>query len=549
MPRCAMSGDPGIRERLGHRKLTSRSAVNPRLIALTAALATMLWSCSGSEPASNPAGTTSTPTSTTSLPATTTTLAPEEAHVFEGEWLLTYTLETVSEDFSAGLDPGDRDIRLVEVSSQCDVGPCDLDMNFRTPYLDQDPIPGIGEWTGSQYELVDQIPGLGRCTGSQGTVFEDGFDLTTTITIEATGFEISERGWLVSEVAGRRVLEWVPTEEAADGGCGTFTEEYSVTGLPFHPDLFSLPQSDPLPAGAIVYREATADLRGLVVSGPDGAILQVPDIPLQYAVSPDGRSVAYVDGSGLWLASADGGEVVELFPDDRVAPFSELAWSADGSRVAFVRSNIDEGADVWYVRVPFGVPERVTSGGGALGGVAWRPDDTILFDWGVNEEDKSTDPATTALGAVIYGFDVETEQTAEVVSSGFRPRVGGDGTALSYLVPDLDDLGRPFRWSIRVSDVDGSGGRSVVTASLGGGCAFQQSVHAVGLPCSSPVSPDGSAVIFSISAGCDGCDPALFGFDSFGVWKWNVTTGERTLVAEEGANPQWVNVPGGGGDE
>lgn len=51
--------------------------------------------------------------------------------------------------------------------------------------------------------------------------------------------------------------------------------------------------------------------------------------------------------------------------------------------------------------------------------------------------------------------------------------------AMAYLVPDLDTRGRPYRWSINVANADGSGSRSVVTASLTGGCRGQQSVHAV----------------------------------------------------------------------
>lgn len=516
-----------------------------RVLAFSGVLGALLWSCTGAGPAVDT--TPSPPTgadSNTTQATTTTTLAPEQAHIFEGEWLLTYTLETASEDFFVGLDPGDRDIRLLKVMPQCDLGPCDLDAEFRTPYREGEPTPGTITWTGSTYETAQQLTGRASCTGDGGEVFDEGLDLTTTITLEPSGFEMSDRGWLVSELIGRRVIDWTPNPDAAASGCGSFSEEYSVLAAPFDPDVFSFPVSDPLPAGAIAYRVSGAELRGLSVVSPDGAIQQVPDIPLHFDISPDGRSIVYADAGSLWLASANGSEARELFVDDRVAFFSEVAWSADGTRVAFVRSNRDEGADVWYVEVPYGVPERVTEGGFALGGVTWGPDTSLIFDWGINEEDDSTDPATLAITSSIYVYDFDTGETTELISPGFRPHVAANGAVLSYLVPDLDSRGRPFRWTIRVANVDGSADRSVVTASLFGGCASVQSIHAVGIPCRVPVSPDGSTVVFATGS-CEGCVPGAF--SSPGVWQWGVSTGERTLVAEDGVYPQWV-VGSGGSD-
>lgn len=104
---------------------------------------------------------------------------------------------------------------------------------------------------------------------------------------------------------------------------------------------------------------------------------------------------------------------------------------------------------------------------------------------------------------------------------------------MAYLVPDLDTRGRPYRWSINVANADGSGSRSVVTASLTGGCRGQQSVHAVRIPCSTPLSPDGSAIVFANQGRCEGDCPE-FGFDDFGVWRWEVTSGQRTQIAEQG---------------
>lgn len=478
-------------------------------------------------------GATVTPTTAASTTLAPTTAAPEEAHLLTGEWLTTYTLQSVSEDFTADFDPGDSDLRVWVITPDCEMGPCDVDIDFRFPYTNQESIQAEGEWDGQAYVAESELAGAGSCAGSDESVFEEGLDLRSTIRVTPTEFEAAEGGWVVAGFEGTRLHEWVPNAEAEAAGCDTFTEEYTVSGAPHDPKQFTMPTADPLEPGSLLHKQPT----GLILTPPEGeqsAILS--SVPDPFAISPDGRTIAYSTGQGLWLMGADGSDPREVFPDDRVSLFTHLAWSSDGSKVAFVRDNIDEGSDVWFLYVPYGVPERVTSGGFALGGVTWGPgDSSLIYDWGVNT--KPPGEGTVEVISTIYQTDLESGSIVELATDAFRPHIGVGSESLSFLMPDFrDTLGGPVRWSIVISRVDGTGQRIVLTAGLSG-CGIVNSRHAHALPCPSPVSPDGTAVAFSDGDSCADCPT---GFDDVGVWRLKVSGGEPTRVAESGWHPQWV---------
>ena len=92
------------------------------------------------------------------------------------------------------------------------------------------------------------------------------------------------------------------------------------------------------------------------------------------AVSPDGRTVAFVAMGDLWLLPVGGGTPVQATDD----PAAEIdpAWSPDGSQIAF---SSDRGGrmDLWIHDLRTHDERRLTDLGGVTG-AAWSPDGNHL---------------------------------------------------------------------------------------------------------------------------------------------------------------------------
>ena len=152
----------------------------------------------------------------------------------------------------------------------------------------------------------------------------------------------------------------------ADGTSTRLTDANgSITGGSFSPD-----------GAEVVYgvwrRSGNAIYVVDVDSGTSRLVTDDVVIPYEPAFSPDGSQIAYFDGNGDWgnslrVMSADGSHVRVLTGAD-YGHIDELAWSPDGSRLAF---SLQYGRGLFVVGVDgSGLTELVPYGENA----AWSPD-------------------------------------------------------------------------------------------------------------------------------------------------------------------------------
>ena len=227
------------------------------------------------------------------------------------------------------------------------------------------------------------------------------------------------------------------------------------------------------------------------------AVTNFAGVQAQPALSPDGRSIAYVsnrDGHyNVYVGLVHGGEPVQITHD--AAMKSRPSWSPDGGMLAYARLNDSGEWDIWEVAALGGLPRKVVLN---AADPAWTPDGHSIVYQNLNDEQ-------------IWIAGVEGEN-AHVLVHGvpFRwetePRVSPDGRMVALA---LRSTGGPYG-ELGIADVSTGTVRLLTKDNA--------------LALSPAWSPDSRNVYFSSSRG-----------GTLNVWKIGADgRGLRQITAGEG---------------
>jgi Tol biopolymer transport system component len=219
------------------------------------------------------------------------------------------------------------------------------------------------------------------------------------------------------------------------------------------------------------------------------------------AWSPDGRRVAIVNDSTIYVMNADGSR------DQRLVNGGAPAWSPDGRQIAFVKSRLPT-AEVYIVNADGSGERMLTRTVGNLT-PAWSPDgQRIAF---VSRRDGN-------LEISVINADGSGERT--LTRNAWR-----DGNPVWS--PDGRKIAFESNWQVYVINSNGSG---------------QQRLTDNGARNFAPRwSPDGRRIAFERRVGrekysaCSRCGRA----STFQVYVMNADGSEARMLAQDGAEPVW----------
>lgn len=194
----------------------------------------------------------------------------------------------------------------------------------------------------------------------------------------------------------------------------------------------------------------------------DGSEARVTERPVQIrgaAISPDGSRVAYTaipetPGAdspwGLYVVDADGGPA-ELLVESRNGILDELAFSPDGTQIAYSDGAGDNNHHIWVMDADGSDAHEILTRDCAchVYGLAWSP---------------AGDRIALGIEGSVYTFAPDGSQFTRVITNGDRPYWSPDGSKIAYTVScqeDADGCG------LAIADADGSNVRELGSGASG----------------------------------------------------------------------------------
>ena len=173
--------------------------------------------------------------------------------------------------------------------------------------------------------------------------------------------------------------------------------------------------------GTISVVSATHPRAVSLVSPASGTTRKItaPDVVIRADLSPDGRRLAVAALDGLWVMRRDGSGRRRIYRAGDVGP-SDLAWSRDGQRLAFVLG--DARNSLFTIAADARPPKRVTTRAATPD---WGPGGEIVF---VHRPEMSSRNGTISAVAGAGG------RVRTIIARGawYGPRISPDGSRLAF---------------------------------------------------------------------------------------------------------------------
>lgn len=239
---------------------------------------------------------------------------------------------------------------------------------------------------------------------------------------------------------GAETVQWFPVKESTDDF--VFVEPRTVPGTEYGVSLVNEvgegPVSPRLPVPRaieqVVVTQGEADSRDLAAADQFGHVVPFPPDPnsvkAKQAVttSPDGQSLAYVSGTTervLWTQRVTQGDIgvpVKLWTS--TVPVTHLAWSPDGTRIAFQAP--ENGTPcVFLIAATGGTPVKVAC---QVSSPSWTTDARTL----VVSDHRSTPSRLATIAAAAGGARVTTLAETAEVADGRPVRASADGRYVAF---------------------------------------------------------------------------------------------------------------------